>query len=165
MIFSKKHTIAEKIYAGNTYTENPIGNAAYEVKKKTTPLLIFVWGVSAIMCLLLFFLNESAQNNDIHSFNTFNEKSGHEGLFYKNSSQQKINTNPNDAFVFVKINRQFILTQYPSNQLAESYLTSEKFMQKNVPAHGAVSATKVIRRLKPNSKKMAKNFSIKSIPK
>jgi hypothetical protein len=142
----------------------PAGNTIDLVKKKATLSLFFVWLVTAIICCLLFILNRSTDFDDTSAFNNLNESAGYEGLFHKNTSYQKINTNPNEAFVFVNINRKYIITRYPSHQNPETDVTAKNTTQKSQPVNNSATATKVIRKFNPAAKKIIEDFSIKSTP-
>jgi hypothetical protein len=165
MIISKINTNAEKEYTGYSKTESPLNNSGDDVRKRTMFSLIIVWAASAIMCLLLFLLSGPAEKNDSDSIDSLVKNADREGLFHKNRRYQKTNADPNDAFVFVKFNRKYIITPYPSNQQPESFLTAENFKKKNQSSDDAVTATKVIRRLKKTAKNNSKDFSIKPFPK
>lgn len=164
MKFLNQNNLAAKI--NSDYSGLPVHavNTISFVKKKANRSLIFVWLITAIICCLLFTLNRSADIDNISSFNNLNENPDHDGLFNKKADSRKINANPSEAFVFVNINKKYIITRYPSNQVPETNLTTKDFTQKTEPFNNSAKVTRVIRRLNPVAKKPTEDFSIKSTP-
>lgn len=165
MLASKLITITNENYLNYSDSDTTSERAEFIVRKKAAMSLIFIWVALAIICFLLFYLNGSTNNNDLSAVYTAKENPGSEGLFNKNGRHQKTITNPNDAFVFVKINRQYIITPFSSNQQPETDITTANYRQKDRPLGDVVAVTKVIKKITPSVKKDNSGFEIKPTPK
>jgi hypothetical protein len=149
----------------NTYSflkKNSPANSIPETKRKAILSLTFVWLLAIIICLLLFPWNKTTNNDDIHSFKSLHVSSDEKTLFDKNGLNQKEYVNPTDAFVFVKINRKYVITPFPANQIPETNLSAENYMQ-NTFTTEKTSATKIIRKIKPGTPVKKEDFAIKPL--
>jgi hypothetical protein len=137
-------------------------NSMPVTKKKAILSLSFVWMLAIVICVLLFFWNRTTNNDDLYSFTPLKVSSDQKNLFDKNCLNQKKYLNPTDAFVFVKINRKYVITAFPANQTPETNFTAKNFIQKTSGAE-RTTATRIIRKLNPRTPAKKEDFSIKPV--
>lgn len=152
--------ISKKNQAAFSTTDKPMEYELSAAKKKVRFSLLFIWLIAAAVCGLVFTLNRVSENSDSVLSYLFITNSGDERLFQNKSNLQTQNANPTNAFVFVNINRKYVITSYPSNKQTEANFTSKNDSQKNRPGITGSSTTKVIRKRNPTLKKQV-DFSIK----
>lgn len=145
----------------NSKSVNSAGvtNAGLEaelVRKKATAAVLFIWATGIIFSVSLFLIKDINQNA-INNLQGFDENSGNNRLFYVSDFGKRKKAEP-EAFVFVRLNRKFILTNFPSHK---------------VPVMAAVDSadedtssnyTKIIPKIEHVSQKEHKDFSVKPVP-
>lgn len=148
----------------NSTGVSPGSNALEEqrVKYRAGASLIIVWAVAAAVCIFFYFsfstgaFSQAGINKNLLLFQQQQDM-----LHSANAARQQ--TGETGAFVFVNINKKFILTHFPSGTLAEETVANGNEPVKNTAA--SKPAPTVIRKIKTSNKKNSNSdFSIKPVP-
>lgn len=148
----------------NSTGVSPGSNALDEkrVKHRAGVSLIIVWAVAAAVYIFFYFsfstgaFSQAGINKNLLLFQQQQDM-----LHSANAARQQ--TGETGAFVFVNINKKFILTHFPSASLMDETVANSIETAKNAAA-GKPTPT-VIRKIKTSNKRNSNSdFSIKPVP-